>query len=311
VPAVTLLGQPLTERTIDPKPGAAAGESGPPPSARTERDDRVLAATRALSLFIAPFLVLGFGILYLFPDDTARLFAWAIRPRMTAMMLGAAYLGGVYFFVRAAFSRRWHEVKAGFIPVAAFAGLLGVTTILHWDRFNHAHVAFWTWAALYFTTPFLVTAAWLVNRRTDPRLPDPQERRLPGPVRSVQRALGAVLVAVGALLFVVPQAAIATWPWALTPFTARVVGTLFVLAGLAQLSVASDARWSAARTTLQSQLLALAGIDLAIVFSWQGFKAPSVLTWCFVAGLLLLLAAIAALLVAMETGSRAVRKAGG
>jgi hypothetical protein len=130
-------------------------------------------------------------------------------------------------------------------------------------------------------------------------------------VRVVQAALGATLLGVGGLLFVVPQAAVATWPWALTPLTARVVGTLFVLAGLAQLSMASDARWSAARVTLQSQLIALAGIDLAIVFSWQAFDAKSVLTWAFAAALLLLLAGLAALLIAMEAARGAAGDAGG
>lgn len=295
----------MTQRAIDsgqesrtPATGVVAGR----------RDDEVLLATRALSLFIAPFLVLGFGILYLFPDHTGQLFAWAIKPRMTAMILGAAYLGGVYFFIRAALSRTWHEVKAGFIPVAVFAALLGVTTVLHWDRFNHAQVAFYAWTALYFTTPFLVAAAWLFNRRTDPRRRSPEDAELPGPVRAVQAALGSAIVAIGGVLFVAPQAAIPLWPWALTPLTARVVGSLFVLAGLAQVSIATDARWSAARTTLQSQLLALAGIDLAILLSWQGFKPAGSLTWGFVASLLLLLVAIAALLVVMERRARALRE---
>jgi hypothetical protein len=112
------------------------------------------------------------------------------------------------------------------------------------------------------------------------------------------------------LLFLAPQAAAAGWPWALTPLTARVVASLFVLAGLAQLGMATDRRWSAARTTLQSQLLALAFIDLAIAFSWPGFKPPSALTWLFVGSLLLLFAALAALLVAMERRAGRARAAG-
>jgi hypothetical protein len=44
------------------------------------------------------------------PGDTDRLFAWHIRPTMTAMVLGSAYLGGAYFFVCAARARSWHTV---------------------------------------------------------------------------------------------------------------------------------------------------------------------------------------------------------
>ena len=58
------------------------------------RDDRVLASTRALALFVAPFLIVAFVLLYGFPADTRRLFAWTIHPTMTPMLLASAYLGG-------------------------------------------------------------------------------------------------------------------------------------------------------------------------------------------------------------------------
>jgi hypothetical protein len=286
----------LAEQTVGPGEGTGAQPgllTGP-------RDDRVLRTTRALSLFIAPFLVLGFGILYLFPDHTRELFAWTIRPRMTAMMLGAAYLGGIYFFVRAAASKRWHEVQPGFLPVAGFAALLGIATVLHWDRFNHEHAAFVTWTALYFTTPFLVVAAWLRNRRAEAPPADPGDPAVPGPVRLLLATLGALVLAVGVLLFLAPGLA-GAWPWALTPLTARVVGTLFVLGGLAQLSLARDRRWSAARITVESQLLSLAGIELAAAISWQVFKPASPLRWLFVCGLLAQLAGLALLWAVMQS----------
>ena len=49
------------------------------------RDDRVLAYTRALSLLIIPFLLVAFVLLYFFPGDTKTLFAWTIKPTMTAL----------------------------------------------------------------------------------------------------------------------------------------------------------------------------------------------------------------------------------
>jgi hypothetical protein len=286
----------LAEQTFGPGRGTGARTG----LLNGRRDDRVLRATRVLSVFIAPFLALGFGILYLFPDHTRELFASTIRPRMTAMMLGAAYLGGIYFFVRAAASKRWHEVEAGFIPVTGFAALLGIATILHWNKFNHDHAAFVTWAALYFTTPFLVVAAWLRNRRTEASPAHLTDTTVPGPVRLLLAALGALVLAVGLLLFLAPGVAIGAWPWALTPLTARVVGSLFFLGGLAQLSVARDRRWSAARITLESQLLSLAGIELAAALSWEGFIPANPLRWLFVAGLLAQLAGLALLWVAMQ-----------
>ena len=47
-------------------------------------DDRVLRATRITAAVLVPVLLTAGVILYLFPDDTARLFAWPMEPRPTA-----------------------------------------------------------------------------------------------------------------------------------------------------------------------------------------------------------------------------------
>lgn len=143
------------------------GVSGAAPTdPNSDRDDRVLSTTRALSAFIAPFLLVAFVVLYGFPGETARLWAWPIQSHMTSMLLASAYLGGCYFFLRVLFvERHWAGVRAGFVSVTLFATLLGVATLLHWDKFAHGKVAFWLWAGLYFTAPFLVVAAWLANQR--------------------------------------------------------------------------------------------------------------------------------------------------
>ena len=75
-------------------------------------DDRVLTSTRVVATFIVPFLVVAFILLYLLPDHTRALFAWTIQPRMSAMVLGGAYLAGAYFFVRAATAARCRGVPS-------------------------------------------------------------------------------------------------------------------------------------------------------------------------------------------------------
>ena len=155
-------------------------------SAGPTADDRVLPYTRVLSLCIVPFLVAGFVILYLFPQHTARLWAWPLRPTMTSMVLASAYLGGAYFFVRAALERRWHVLAPGLLSVTLFATLLGVATVLHWDKFTRDNPAFWIWSTLYFAAPLLVLGAWLANRRyADPAGDD----LLTPPVRGVVAAI--------------------------------------------------------------------------------------------------------------------------
>ena len=261
-------------------------------------DDRVLPATRAVAFVIVPFLLVAFAVLYPVPGDTKHLFAWQIRPTMTAMMLGSAYLGGAYFFVRAGQARRWHTVKGGFLPVALFATLMGIATIAHWDKFNHRHVAFWLWVLLYFTTPFLIAAVYAANQRHDAAR-DPDEKQLPGPATRLIALTGAAALATGAFLFVAPQTAIRIWPWLLTPLTARVLGAIFCL-GAAGVGVLRDRRWSTARIPVQVAGIMLTLIVVAGIRAHGELRTDKVLTWLLPAGFLIALAGLARLYLTME-----------
>ena len=267
------------------------------------RDDLVLPATRALSAFNVPFLVVAFVVLYGFPGDTDRLFAWTISPPMTPMTLGAVYLGGAYFFVRAFRAAAWHTVKAGFVAVGTFASLMGVATFLHWDRFNHDHVAFWLWVGLYFTTPFLVWGVWAANRRRG-TAPRPGDVLLPIAARIVVGVTGAVAVIAGLVLFLAPSRAIDAWPWTLTPLTSRVLGAVFML-GIAGLGVLTDGRWSAARLMLQVQVLMLTLILVAGARAHDDFDASNPLTWLLLGGFAAAVASAAVLSVTMDRRSLA------
>ena len=87
----------------------------------TGRDDRVLPLTRGVSLAIIPFLVVAFVVLYPWPHDTGRLFAWEIRPTLTAMILGSVYLGGFGFGEGGALL--WEQQGARPSPLHARGGL--------------------------------------------------------------------------------------------------------------------------------------------------------------------------------------------
>jgi hypothetical protein len=257
------------------------------------RDDRVLTTTRALSAFIAPFLLVAFVILYGFPAETARLWSWQIQSHMTSMMLASAYLGGCYFFLRVLLvERRWAEVRAGFVSVAVFAALLGIATVIHWDKFSHGKVAFWLWAGLYFTAPLLVVAAWLTNQRYAAP-PAPDAPRLGRVARGVVAGTGAVALATGLFLFLAPARAITVWPWPLTPLTSRVVGATFCL-GCAGLAVLRDSRWETVRGMRRVQLVMFALILVAVVRARHEFFTDRPLTWVMAVGFVLTFAGSAA-----------------
>ena len=254
------------------------------------RDDRVLTTTRGLAAFIAPFLLVAFILLYGFPGDTARLWSWTIQAHMTSMLLASAYLGGCYFFLRVVLlEAHWAAVRAGFVSVTLFATLLGVATIMHWDKFSHDTVAFWLWAGLYFTAPFLVAAAWLTNQRYA-AAPAPDAPRLGRVARRFVADMGGLAVVTGLVLFVAPGWAISIWPWPLTPLTSRVVGATFCL-GAAGLGVLVDDRWESVRLMRRVQLVMFALILVAAVRARDEFFTDRPLTWVMAVGFVGLFAA--------------------
>jgi hypothetical protein len=247
--------------------------------------NQILPETRWVAALVIPFLLAAFIILFIFPQETGNLFAWKIQPSMSAMMLGAAYAGGIYFFAGVLRSREWHRIKVGFLPVTAFASLLGIATILHWDRFNHGHISFIAWAGLYFTAPFIVFAVWFRNRTRDAGQLEPQDAVMPHQVRLVMGAIGVVTLGISLFLFLQPELLIRVWPWTLTPLTARVMGAMFALPGIVGLGIASDRRWSAANLILQSQGFSILLILMAAVRSRHDFDWANPGSWIFIGGL--------------------------
>lgn len=264
------------------------------------QDDRIYRETKWLAAFVIPFLLAAFYILFLRPAETGELFAWQIDSPMTAMMLASAYIGGAFYFVRVLTAKRWHHIKVGLLPVTAFASILGIATLLHWDKFNHTHISFITWTALYLTTPFLVIATWLRNRNTDPRTADPDDVIIPIVWRWVMGVVGGITIGVSALLFLQPALMISVWPWPLTPLTARVVGAMFALPGLVGIGIALDSRWSNARLILQTQAFSILFILISAARAWGEFNQSNLVTFLFVGGLALLLIGIIVVYLFME-----------
>lgn len=268
--------------------------------------DRIYTTTRILALVVIPFLILAVIILFFFPDQSGQRFAWPIKPPINAMLLAAAYAGGIYFFGSVLVSRQWHTVKAGFLPVCAFAGLLGITTILHWDKFTHDSIAFIAWAVLYFTTPFLVLGAWLHNRVQDPGQSAASDALLPVAWRGFFGLQALLTLPFSLLIFIAPSLLIPLWPWTLTPLTARVLGAMFVLPGILGLEFALDPRWTSTQRLLEAQFISLVMFVIAIVRSQPDIDStnPIYLGFLVLIGVIIL----AVILLYVRMGSSGGRK---
>lgn len=269
-------------------------------------DDRLLPVTRWVAAAIVPFLVVAAFLLFVFPERTGELFAWAIAPPLSAYLLASAYVGGIWFFVRVASARRWHHVAPGFPAVVVFAGALLVATLLHLDRFSQ-NLSFVVWMTLYATTPFVVAVLALIQRRRDPGVPDLPDVVIPRALRAVLVAIGVSAFALGALLFFAPQAAIGFWAWELTPLTAQVTGAVLSLTGVVNAGMVRDDRWSSFRILFQAQLISLVAIACSLVAGRAALLWDRPATPAFVALVAVALAGYAAFVIWCETRLRRAR----
>lgn len=267
------------------------------------RDDAVLPVVRLVAAVIVIVLVLAVIVLFGMPGETERFWAWTISPAMTALLMGAGYAAGAYFFTRVLFTRSWRSVTLGFLPITAFTTLLLLATLIHWDRFNHGHVAFWSWAFLYAVTPFLVPGLWLANRRTDPgRQVD--DLLIPSRLRGVLTVMGALIVALALVMFVSPVTVMDGWPWQLSALTARTVSAYLALTGATLVLIALDARWRAAKVLVESLVIGSALIVIGIIRAWDTLDPSEQVRWLYLVSMVLGLALLLALHRSMESRSR-------
>jgi hypothetical protein len=200
---------------------------------------RVSRGTRVVLGSFVALTALATVVLYLRSEHTAEWFAWTIQPPLTAAFLGGGYGAGFLMVLLALRTRAWAHARIPVISVLVFAVLTLVATLLHIDRFHFSaeeaavpRAAAWFWVGVYVVVPVALTLLAVQQQRmpgVDPERRQPLPRWLAG-VLTVQ---GAIMLGVGAVLFVAPATASGLWPWPLSPLTARVTAAWLVAFGLA------------------------------------------------------------------------------
>jgi hypothetical protein len=273
------------------------------------RDDHLLAPTKWTARAVIPVLVAAFVILYGFPGETMRLWSWMICPEMNALLMGAGYLAGAYFFTRVARAGEWHRVSAGFVAVTAFSTLLMIATTLHWSEFNHDHVSFWAWLALYATTPVLLPLLWVRNQRTDPGEPSSTDARIPRRLQLAVGIGGSLQLAFALAIFVWPHLIEDVWPWEMEPATTRALSAFAAFPAVTWLWFLFDNRWSSFRITQQVATIGLVLIGLGAIRARDEFSTEGWATPLYAVSLVLAIALNVALYVVMERRARAASPA--
>jgi hypothetical protein len=281
--------------------------------------DAIRPELRWIGILIFVVLVTAAVLLYIVPSDAGKTtdsflqpggFAWPVKPEMTAMFMGSCYGAGAYFFYRVSFGRSWHAVAAYFPGIAVFAWLMGTSTFLHWDAFNHGHIAFFAWLSLYVTTPLLVPLLYLRNRSADPGTPDHADAVMPRALRALVGIGGATLLAAAFVMYVAPSLAIDVAPWKLTPLTSRVIAAFLSASGTAAVILSRDRRWSAWKVFVRSAILASALLLVAAIRAWEEFDSSNALSYGFLAATGALIAGGIALDAAMHARVRAAQRPG-
>ncbi len=271
---------------------------------KTAQDDRILLPTAITAAAVIVVLLLAFVALYLQPDHTDVNFAWTVLPRTSALLMGAGYTAGAYFFARVLTDRRWHRVQAGFLPITAFTACMLLATLLHPDRFHAGAWSFYLWTIIYIITPFALPLLWWWNRRTEARGLEEQDLYFSAGVRWAMRAVAIAGLLAFVAVFIRPSLLISVAAWKLTPLTARVFAGWSILTLSALLSIANDGRWSAARTMLESAMVGIALTLLALPRIWNDLDKANPMTYAFIGGAAITLVAFAVVRLRMERLAR-------
>jgi hypothetical protein len=97
-------------------------------------------------------------------------------------------------------------------------------------------------------------------------------------------AVGAAELAWALFLFLLPSLAIPIWSWLLTPLTSPIVGGWFALHGVLGLVLSQERRWRGMRIMVQTQLITLAFMLVAVARAWGEFDQANPTTRVFVLG---------------------------
>ncbi len=176
--------------------------------------------------------------LTVFTEQTATYFAWTVAPPLTAAFLGAAYWAAVPVELIAARQVVWAKARVALPGIWLFTALTLVVTLVHFEKFHFSspelipRAAAWFWLAIYAGVPVAMLIALIVQVRRPGGEPA-REKRFPRWLWIWLAAEGTGMVALGVALLVAPSAILPSWPWTLTPLTARAIGAWFVGIGFA------------------------------------------------------------------------------
>lgn len=181
------------------------------------------------------FGLASISVVGLRPDETATRFAWHIEPEVMAAALGGLYFATAPVFVLAVLARRWEMIRVLVPAIIPFTIAELAATLLHLDKFSVGTLPFNVWLASYVLPPGIFLLMYVYHQRR--ATPHASGHPIP---RGVRRALligGALFTLDGLVGFALPSYFTLSFPWMLTPLTARVLAGWLIAVGVLMLSM--------------------------------------------------------------------------
>lgn len=248
-------------------------------------------------LLVASVLVLSVSIsLYFLTEQTDRFFAWPVSPPLTAAFLGAGYGASFLLEYLSAREKIWARARLAVPAVLLFTTLTLIATLLHLEPFQFdsprwiTRAGTWVWMVVYAGVPPALALVWFYQSRQPGREPS-IVARMPVWMRWLLVGQAAVMVLLGAALFVAPTAVAPVWPWTLSALTGRAVGAWLIGIGTAAAHAAWEHDWVRVKNTMLSYLAFAVLQFIALlrypnVVAWDGVSA-----WIYVLFMATVLAA--------------------
>jgi hypothetical protein len=188
-------------------------------------------------------VIVPFGVLlYFFPGGTDSYWAWSIPEPRSAMLIGAAYLGAISYYLAALIHNDWQQVDNGLGGLILFSLVLLAATMAHWDVFKPYHPITLVWLAFYYGGPFLAPVFYGLQIEQMGPATDEGVSLDPG-VRAWLIGRGVFYAGLALVGFGFADVLAAVWPWSIQPLELRVfIGQLAIVSwgGI----VAIRSRWA-------------------------------------------------------------------
>lgn len=196
----------------------------------------VLAFTRVVDTAVIILVLLAGIQLYILSEETDRYFAWTIGVPLTAAFLGSGYWGAMVSTLYVLRVPTWVQGRSTVATAFTATSLLCLATFIHLDLFHLDSSVFitwlaaWVWVIVYVVVPPTLIYMFLAQTRVPGNNP-PSRHDLPVWMKAFLVAQVLLGATTGAALFLIPSETIEHWPWALTPLTARAIGSWLCAVG--------------------------------------------------------------------------------